>query len=89
MLKSELLIINKRGLHARAASKLIGTTSQFQSQIKLGTDANLIDAKNIMAVMMLAAGIGTTLTIQVDGADEQEALAAVTDLFARRFDEGE
>lgn len=89
MLTSELLIINKRGLHARAAAKLIGTTSQFQSQIKLGTDANLVDAKNIMAVMMLAAGIGTTLTIQVDGVDEQEALAAVADLFAHRFDEDE
>lgn len=89
MLTSELLIINKRGLHARAAAKLVGTTGQFQSQIKLGTGANLVDAKNIMAVMMLAAGIGTSLTLQVDGADEQEALAAITDLFARRFDEDE
>ncbi|WP_338149180.1 HPr family phosphocarrier protein [Venatoribacter cucullus] len=89
MIRTELLIINKRGLHARAAAKLAGTASQFASSIRLGSSSQMADGKNIMSVMMLAASQGTTLQVEISGDDADAALAALTDLFARRFDEDE
>lgn len=89
MKQSEILIINKLGLHARAAAKLVGVTSQFQAKIQLGRAGRLIDAKSIMALLMLGAGKGTTLTLVVDGPDADAAHDAVVALINNRFDEAE
>ncbi len=89
MIQTQVEIINKLGLHARAAAKLVGCTSAFSSSIEAGRDGNMVDAKSIMSVMMLAAGKGTVLDLRIDGRDEQEALAAITSLIENRFDESE
>ena len=89
MIKTTVTIINKLGLHARAASKLVTTATEFSSSIRIGNDQQIADAKNIMSVMMLAAGKGTELQLEIDGNDQDEALQAVIDLINRRFDEGE
>ncbi|AQA19810.1 phosphocarrier protein HPr [Halioglobus japonicus] len=89
MIETQVTIINKLGLHARAAAKLVGCTSAFSSSIEAGSDGNMVDAKSIMSVMMLAAGKGTVLDLRIDGRDEQQALEAITALIANRFDEAE
>lgn len=89
MIKSEITIINKLGLHARAAAKLVNTASAFASQIQLGNEQRMVDAKSIMSVMMLAASKGTTLAIEVDGRDEDAALKAVEEIVNDKFGEGE
>ena len=89
MIKTNTLIINKLGLHARAASKLVTTASSFASQIRIGSDDKMADAKSIMAVMMLAACKGTELCLEVEGHDQDQACQAVIDLINRRFDEEE
>lgn len=89
MISTELLIINKLGLHARASSKLVQLANQFNSKIiikKANTHAN---AKSIMTVMMLAASKGTKILLEVDGTDEQEATTAITNLINDKFGEGE
>jgi phosphocarrier protein len=83
------MIINKLGLHARAAAKLVSTTATFGCQIKAGANGRLIDGKSIMAVMMLAASKGTELELQFDGDDEAQACDAVCALINNRFDEAE
>ena len=90
MKTGEVQIVNKLGLHARAASRLMKTTKSFACRIELqraGGDA--VDAKSIMAVMMLEAVCGTTLRLSCDGDDEAEAFAAISELIAARFDEDE
>lgn len=83
-------IVNKLGIHARAASKLVNLTKTFASRIELANPAGATaDAKRIMAVLMLEAVCGTTLQLSCDGEDEEEAFAAVCALFAGRFGEGE
>ena len=89
MIDTEILVINKLGLHARATAKLVTLTSGFKSTIRLGKGARLIDAKNMMQVMLLGAGKGITLQLCIEGEDEAAALAAIQALFARRFDEAE
>tara|TARA_B100001250_G_scaffold413699_1_gene448681 strand:+ start:1798 stop:2067 length:270 start_codon:yes stop_codon:yes gene_type:complete len=89
MLTEQITIINKLGLHARAAAKLVSTASAFSSRIRLGRNGNMVDGKSIMSVMMLAASQGTELTLEIDGKDELSALEAVRDLINRRFDEEE
>jgi len=89
MQKKTITIINKLGLHARAASKLVATASSFESNILIGKDEKLIDGKSIMAVLMLAATKGTIIEIIADGEDENEALQAIYNLINRRFDEEE
>ena len=84
-----MTIVNKLGLHARAAAKLVGCTSAFSSNIEAGRDGNMVDAKSIMSVMMLAAGKGTVLDLRIEGRDEDQALDAITTLIANRFDEAE
>lgn len=88
MIESTITICNKAGLHARAASRLVSVASQFKSSVKIGNE-KLVDGRSILSLMMLAAGIGTTLRIVVDGEDEQSALDAITALVNNRFDEGE
>ena len=89
MIQTQVTIINKLGLHARAAAKFVSCTSAFSSKIQAGKDGNMVDAKSIMSVMMLAAGKGTVLDLQIDGSDEEQALDALTTLIENRFDEAE
>jgi phosphocarrier protein HPr len=89
MLQQEITIINKLGLHARAAAKFVSCTSAFSSKILVGQEGGLVDGKSIMSIMMLAAAKGTVLQIQVEGSDEQAALTALIELIENRFDEGE
>jgi phosphocarrier protein HPr len=89
MISVQITIINKLGLHARAAAKLVTTAAAYGSVIKVGYPNRLVDGKSIMAVMMLAAAKGTELHVQADGTDEQTAIDAICDLINRRFDEDE
>jgi phosphocarrier protein HPr len=89
MLQQEITIINKLGLHARAAAKFVSCASAFSSKIMVGQEGGLVDGKSIMSIMMLAAAKGTVLQIQIQGSDEQAALAALVKLIENRFDEGE
>ena len=89
MIQTQVTIINKLGLHARAAAKFVSCTSAFSSKIQAGKDGNMVDAKSIMSVMMLAAGKGTVLDLQIDGSDEEQALDALTALIENRLDEAE
>ncbi len=89
MTRRPVTIINKLGLHARAAAKLVALASQFGSEIKLVKNTTEVNGKSILGVMMLAAAKGTKLELIADGADEIKALDALEDLVARRFDEVE
>ena len=82
-------IVNKLGLHARAAAKLTHLASGFQCEIWISRSGRRVNAKSIMGVMMLAAGKGTMVVIEADGADADAALAALVKLIADKFDEGE
>lgn len=88
MLEQDIVVSNRLGLHARASAKLVQLTQKYQSTIHLISGAREVNAQSIMGVMMLAAGIGTPLTIRATGNDEEQALAAVAALFERKFDEG-
>jgi len=90
MIESKISVVNKLGLHARASSKLAQLAARFSSDINIGPDeSSLVDCKSIMGLMLLAAGIGTELILQVDGRDEQEATDQIKQIFADKFDEGE
>ena len=89
MQQATLTIVNRLGLHARAASKLVNQAKRFQSDIRLVHAGNEADAKSIMSVMLLAAPFGSEIAIQVSGSDETEALTAVTQLINDRFGEAE
>ena len=82
-------IINRLGLHARAAAKLTHVASGFQCEIWLSRSGRRVNAKSIMGVMMLAAGKGASITIEAEGDDAEAALSALQKLIADRFDEGE
>lgn len=89
MIENNITIINKLGLHARAAAKLVSTTSAFSSKIKIEFNGKEVDGKSIMSVMMLAASKGCELSIKVDGDDEASAMEAIITLINNRFDEDE
>jgi phosphocarrier protein HPr len=89
MRKSAVTITNKLGLHARASAKLTQMASRFQSGIFISRNGRRVNAKSIMGVMMLAAGLGSTVEVETDGPDEDAALAAIERLFADKFGEGE
>ncbi|MDX1374857.1 MAG: HPr family phosphocarrier protein [Burkholderiales bacterium] len=89
MPSAEATIDNKLGLHARASAKLTELASRYQSDVWLSRDGRRVNAKSIMGVMMLAAGKGSTVTIETEGADAEDALAAVRQLIADKFGEGE
>ena len=88
MLEKEVVISNKLGLHARASAKLVQLVQGFKSTVWLISKGREVNAQSIMGVMMLAAGIGTTLNVRAEGPDEGAAIAAVVELFERKFDEG-
>lgn len=87
MIEKEAEIVNRLGLHARAAAKLVHMAGGFQSRITVEKDGEEVDAKSILGVLLLAAGQGSQVTIRCEGADETDALRAVTGLIANRFDE--
>lgn len=87
MIEREVEVINRLGLHARAAAKLVDCAAHFSSKIQVGKDGQLVDAKSIMSVMMLAAGKGSLLQLVADGRDEVAALEALVTLIADRFGE--
>jgi phosphocarrier protein len=89
MIKSSITISNKLGLHARASAKLTKLAASFKSEIHLSRNDRRVNAKSIMGVMMLAAGMGSELLIETEGADEQEAMAALRELIDGKFGEGQ
>ena len=89
MLSKETEIINKLGLHARASAKLTQLAGKFQCEVWMAKGERRINAKSIMGVMMLAAGMGTKVTIETDGGDEQAAMDALVALIADKFGETE
>ena len=82
-----LNICNTRGLHARASAKFVKLASGFDSEIHVTRDGVTVDARSIMGLLMLGAGIGCTIDVTAAGEDAEEAMAALTDLVARKFDE--
>ena len=93
MVEATLSIVNKLGLHARAAGKLVNLTKTFSSQVTVSRaddeSGEAVDGKSIMAVMLLAAPLGSELKVQVSGEDEEAAMAAIAKLIADRFGEEE
>ena len=89
MITTNIIIINKLGLHARAASKFVTIANQFSSDVFLDKAGQKVNAKSIMGVMMLAASKGTELTLEVNGADEDKCSTAIIELINNRFDEEE
>lgn len=89
MIRKDITIINRLGLHARAAAKLVTLASEFSSAIQLERGKKRVNGKSIMGVMMLAAGQGATIRVIVDGPDEQEAMESIENLFRQRFGEDE
>ncbi|HEX9668125.1 MAG TPA: HPr family phosphocarrier protein [Thermoanaerobaculia bacterium] len=87
MVEREVEIVNRLGLHARVAAKLVQTASAFRSRVLLVTDDEEVDAKSILGLLLLAAAQGTRLRVRCEGPDEEEALAAVTAQIANRFEE--
>ena len=89
MIKQSITISNKLGLHARASAKLTKLAGSFQSDVFMTRNERRVNAKSIMGVMMLAAGIGSVIEIEVTGPDEQAALAALIALIDDKFGEGQ
>ncbi|MFA5241413.1 MAG: HPr family phosphocarrier protein [Sulfuricella sp.] len=89
MLQRDIEISNKLGLHARASAKITQTASQHKSQVWLSRNGKRINAKSIMGVMMLAAAKGTTIGIEIEGEDEEQAMQALIHLINDKFGEGE
>ena len=89
MIKTSTTISNKLGLHARASAKLTKLAGSFPCEVWLSKGERRINAKSIMGVMMLAAGLGSTVELETDGAQEAEANTAILALIADKFGEGE
>jgi len=87
MIEEKVDIINKLGLHARAAAKLSHLANSFASDIYLTYNGDSVNAKSLLGILTLAASVGTSLGVRVNGRDEEKAMVALRDLFARRFDE--
>ncbi len=86
-LSRELLIINKRGLHARASAKFVQAVERFNAQVWVTRGGETVGGTSIMGLMMLAAGPGTTITVAAAGPDAEAALTAITELVESKFNE--
>ena len=86
-LSRELLITNKRGLHARASAKFVQTVERFQAEVWVTRGGETVGGRSIMGLMMLAAGPGTTITVSAKGPQAEAALAAISELVASKFNE--
>ena len=89
MIQSNITISNKLGLHARASAKLTKLAGSYPCEVWMSRGERRVNAKSIMGVMMLAAGIGSVVTVETDGPQEQEAMDALLALIADKFGEGE
>lgn len=89
MIKKEVTIVNRLGLHARAAAKLVSLAAKFSSDIQVAKDARQVNGKSIMGVMMLAASKDTTITLIAEGEDEHQAVKEIENLIQERFGEAE
>ena len=89
MIKRTVKVVNKLGLHARASAKLTQLAGGFECEIWISRSGRRVNAKSIMGVMMLAAGLGTSVKLEAQGDDAEQALAALTKLIADKFGEGE
>ena len=89
MLRQEIEIVNRLGLHARASAKLTQLAGSYASEVWMSRDGRRVNAKSIMGVMMLAAAQGTNIEVEIDGPDEQAAMDAIVALISDKFGEGE
>ena len=89
MIQKDIEIVNKLGLHARASAKLTQLAAKYKSEVWMTRNKRRVNANSIMGVMMLAAGKGAVVSLEVDGADEQECFNALLQLIQARFGEGE
>lgn len=87
MITKELEIINKLGLHARAAAKFVNTANRFEADISVTRNGRTINGKSIMGLMMLAAAQGSHISVSINGTDEQQAMQSLADLISQRFKE--
>jgi phosphocarrier protein len=87
MLSRSVTVTNQLGLHARAAARFVHLAAKYESQIRVGRDAKVMDGKSIMGILLLAAARGTTITITADGPDEAAAVAALCGLVEAGFGE--
>lgn len=87
MVKKEITVVNRLGLHARPAAQIVQKASQFKAEIKLSKGGLEVNAKSIMGVMMLAAEMGSAVLIIAEGPDEEAAAAAIAEVFAGKFGE--
>lgn len=89
MIERQITIINKLGLHARAATRLAKAAARFEADIRISAGQSTVDVKSVMSLMLLAAAKGTLLTITAEGSDEDAAMEAIANLIDNRFDEEE
>ena len=89
MIQQEIEIVNKLGLHARASAKFTQTASKFKSEVWVARNGRRVNGKSIMGVMMLAAGKGSKIMLETEGADEQDCFDAIVHLVNDKFGEGE
>ena len=87
MITKKLTILNKLGLHARAAAKLVSTANEFESTIIIKKDGKNADARSIMKLLMLSASQGSSISIEVNGSDQNDAMKSIERLFNNKFDE--
>jgi phosphocarrier protein len=87
MVEAELEIVNRLGLHARAAAKLVHTANRFECDVRVARDGEKVDAKSILGILLLAAAQGSHVTVSCEGSDEDAALEAISKLIAERFGE--
>ena len=87
MITKKLTIQNKLGLHARAAAKVVSTANEFESTIIITKDGKNADARSIMRLLMLSASQGSSISVEVDGADQKDAMKSIEKLFNNKFDE--
>ena len=87
MITKELMILNKLGLHARAAAKVVSMANEFESTITITKDGKNADARSIMKLLMLSASQGSKINIEVDGTDQKDAMKSIEKLFNNKFDE--
>ena len=87
MITKKLTILNKLGLHARAAAKVVSTANQFESTIIIIKDGKNADARSIMKLLMLSASQGSSIRVEIDGADQNDAMESIERLFNNKFDE--
>lgn len=88
MIRRELAIRNRLGLHARAAARFVHTASRFRSRVTAGRDGRVMDGKSILGILLLAASQGTAIEVAADGPDEEEAMVALVSLVEGGFGEG-